>query len=405
MKPTVDWEAIYSVKGVELGTAAAGVKYEGRDDLVLIRVSEGATVAGVFTQNAFAAAPVHICREHLKQSSIRYLLINSGNANACTGQQGHDDAIALCQKLASIGGVDYQSVLPFSTGVIGELLPVDKMVRAIPLALNDLEEAHWEKAAKAIMTTDTVPKVASQRVEWQGQTITITGMSKGAGMIRPNMATMLGYIATDAKIDQQVLEKISKTAANQSFNRITIDGDTSTNDSCMLIASGESDAEPLLESSGEFYELLSSTIISVYQTLAQAIVYDGEGATKFVTVSVNNGKDSQESLDVAYAVAHSPLVKTAMFASDPNWGRIVCAIGYSNVQGLDASRVSVWIDDVVIVENGGRAASYTEEAGQAVFNQDEFTIRIDLNRGSASETLWTSDLSHDYVKINAEYRT
>ena len=405
MAKDVDWSLITPIAGVALGTAGAGVKYDNREDLLVIEIAEGATVSGVFTKNAFSAAPVAICRKHLEQTASRYFVINSGNANACTGQEGYDDAIVTCQALADIKGVDLETVLPFSTGVIGERLPADKIVAALPKALDVLDESNWELAARAIMTTDTCPKAASKKIEWKGQSISVSGIAKGAGMIRPNMGTMLAYIATDAAISQEVLDKISLIAANRSFNRITIDGDTSTNDSCMLIASGKSQAESLEDVEGDLFDLVASAIIEVYETLAKAIVYDGEGATKFVEVCVEGGSTYQESLDVAYAVAHSPLVKTAMFASDPNWGRIVAAIGYAGIEGLEASDVNVWLDDVLIVENGGRAASYSEELGQAIFDKPEFVIRIDLNRGDKAERIWTSDLSHEYVKINAEYRT
>ena len=405
MLKDVNWNSILPVKGVKLGTAAAGIKYENREDLLLVSFCDGAHVSGVFTQNAFAAAPIAICRQHLDTGNARAFVINSGNANACTGQEGVDSANAICRAAADLEGVEAHQVLPFSTGVIGELLPTEKIITALSVAHSNLAEQNWEAAAKAIMTTDTKPKACSKTVSWQGADITITGIAKGAGMINPNMGTMLAYIATDAAVSESVLDIISRSASNKSFNRITIDGDTSTNDSCMLIASGQADVPELTESSGEYFDLLNSAITDIYEDLAKAIVLDGEGATKFVEVCVKGGATSQESLDVAYEIAHSPLVKTAMFASDPNWGRIVMAIGNSGVFNLNASQIKVWLDDVLIVEGGGRAASYTEEQGQAVFDQDSFTIKVDLSRGHFMERIWTSDLSHEYVRINAEYRS
>jgi len=401
------WPQMHPVVGMHWGVAAAGIKYPDRNDLVLAEFAEGSTVVGVFTQNAFSAAPVIIGRRILCSTSPRFMIINSGNANACTGQEGVEAAYKTMNAVATCKAVNRDQVLPFSTGVIGEPLPADKIVAAVPAAISDLGEGAdaWERAARAIMTTDTRPKGASVKLEIDGQSVTITGIAKGAGMIRPNMATMLGYIATDAAISRELLGVISKKAANRSFNRITIDGDTSTNDSCILIATGQSSL-PLIDTVDNAHcQVLEEAIVSVYQSLAQQIVRDGEGATKFVTVNVMGGSEEQECLQVAYAVAHSPLIKTALFASDPNWGRIVAAIGYAGVAGLNAETVSVSLDDVQIVSSGGRAPSYTEEQGQAVFTKPEFTINIDLGRGQAQQTIWTTDLSHEYVSINADYRT
>ena len=395
---------MHPVAGFELGIASAGIKKPGRRDVVLMRCAEGSTVAGVYTQNAFCAAPVLLCKQRM-QSSPRYLLVNTGNANAATGELGLQAANAVCQELAGLLGCPVEQVLPFSTGVIGEPLPVAKIVAALPAAISDLREENWALAAEGIMTTDTLPKGASVQFQHNGVTVTVTGISKGAGMIRPNMATMLGYIATDAAVSQDILQNILHEAANKSFNRITIDGDTSTNDSCILVATGQAALTPITEAQGELYEALREAIEEVAMQLAQAIVRDGEGATKFVTVQVQGGANQQECLDVAYAVAHSPLIKTALFASDPNWGRIVAAIGYAGVKDLNTEQVNVYLNDVCIVAQGGRAQAYTEEQGAAVMQQAEILIRIELERGGSSETIWTTDLSHEYVRINAEYRS
>lgn len=396
---------MHPVKGVKLTAVCAGIKKVNRRDVVLFELAEGSSVAGVFTKNAFCAAPVTVCREHLSKAPIRYLIINSGNANACTGTQGIADAKATCAAIANAKGVRPEQVLPFSTGVIGEPLPVAKIIAAIPEALEKANENGWDDAGAGIMTTDTRPKGFSQQIEYQGKTITVNGIAKGAGMIKPNMATMLGYIATDAKIAQPLLQQLSKEAADKSFNRITIDGDTSTNDSCILIASGQVDLPEITEPSGELYEKVRELILAAHVYLAQSIVSDGEGATKFVTVAVSGGATRDECLDVGYAVAHSPLIKTALFASDPNWGRIVAAIGYAGLENLDATKVIVHLNDTLIVENGGRAASYTEAQGQEVMNGTHITINIKLGRGDFSETLWTTDLSYEYVRINADYRS
>ncbi|TVZ39994.1 glutamate N-acetyltransferase [Alteromonadaceae bacterium 2753L.S.0a.02] len=395
---------LHAVDGVRLGVAAAGVKVAKRMDCVLIELAEQTRVAGVFTQNAFCAAPVMLCRKNLG-ANPRYLLINSGNANACTGDAGIAAAQKTMAAVARQGDVAPEAVLPFSTGVIGNLLPADKIVNAVPALFESLCTEGWETAARAIMTTDTRPKLASAIVSLGGKDVVITGMAKGAGMIKPNMATMLAYIATDALVSAPMLDEISRYSANRSFNRISIDGDTSTNDSCMLMATGCAGNTEITSPDSENFITLRDAICEIYQSLAQQIVRDGEGATKFVTVCVEGGATNSECLKVAYAIAHSPLIKTALFASDPNWGRIVAAIGYAGVESLDANQVRVWLDQVQIVADGGSAPGYTEAAGQAVFNQPEFTIRVDLGRGQQSETLWTTDLSHEYVTINAEYRT
>lgn len=395
---------LHPVPGFELGIASAGIKRPGRKDVVVMRCAEGSRVAAVTTTNAFCAAPVIVTRERV-QGEVRYLLTNTGNANAGTGADGLANAKRTCAALAALTGVAAEAVLPFSTGVIGEPLPVEKIEGALQAALDDLSEDHWAEAATGIMTTDTLPKGASRQFQHDGVTVTVTGISKGAGMIRPNMATMLGYIATDAKVARSVLQDLVRDAANKSFNRITIDGDTSTNDCCLLIATGQAALAEITEAAGELFAKLKQAVFEVFMEVAQAIVRDGEGATKFVTVQVNGGGTHQECLDVAYAVAHSPLIKTALFASDPNWGRILAAVGYAGVPQLDVSKIDVFLGEVCIASKGGRAASYTEEQGAAVMAREEITIRIELGRGTCSETIWTTDLSHEYVKINAEYRS
>ncbi|CAE6897874.1 MULTISPECIES: bifunctional glutamate N-acetyltransferase/amino-acid acetyltransferase ArgJ [Pseudomonas] len=395
---------LHPVPGFELGIASAGIKRPGRKDVVVMRCAEGSRIAGVTTTNAFCAAPVLVTRERLG-GEVRYLLTNTGNANAGTGADGLARARRACARLAELAGVTENAVLPFSTGVIGEPLPVEKIESALQAALDDLKADNWEAAATGIMTTDTLPKGASRQFSHDGVTVTVTGISKGAGMIRPNMATMLGYIATDAQVAQGVLQDLVRDAANKSFNRITIDGDTSTNDCCMLIATGQAALAEITEASGELFSKLKQAVFEVFMEVAQAIVRDGEGATKFVTVQVNGGGTHQECLDVAYAVAHSPLIKTALFASDPNWGRILAAVGYAGVPQLDVSKIDVFLGEVCIASKGCRATTYTEEQGAAVMAQEEISIRIELGRGACSETIWTTDLSHEYVKINAEYRT
>ncbi|MBD8491833.1 bifunctional glutamate N-acetyltransferase/amino-acid acetyltransferase ArgJ [Pseudomonas syringae] len=395
---------LHPVAGFELGIASAGIKRPGRKDVVVMRCAEGSSVAGVFTLNAFCAAPVILARQRV-QGTVRYLLTNTGNANAGTGEPGLAAARRTCEKLAELTGVPADAVLPFSTGVIGEPLPVEKIEGALQAALDDLSENNWAAAATGIMTTDTLPKGASRQFQHDGVTVTVTGISKGAGMIRPNMATMLGYIATDAKVAPQVLKDLMLDGANKSFNRITIDGDTSTNDCCMLIATGQADLPEVTQASGALFEALKKAVFEVCMEVAQAIVRDGEGATKFVTVQVNGGGNHQECLDVGYAVAHSPLIKTALFASDPNWGRILAAVGRAGVPELDVSLIDVFLGEVCIASQGCRSASYTEAQGAEVMAREEITIRIELGRGDCSETIWTTDLSHEYVKINAEYRT
>ena len=394
--------ALHPIVGLRLGTASAGVKKPGRRDLVVIELAPGATSAGLFTRNAFCAAPVQVARNHLAQTAPRYWVINTGNANAGMGPDGLVRAEAVCAALAAHTGVATTQVLPFSTGVIGEPLPAERIVAALPAAVAALDANGWELAAEGILTTDTRPKGASRRVRLaSGATLTVTGIAKGAGMIRPDMATMLAFVATDARVGAPLLKKMLIAAAAKSFNRITIDGDTSTNDALMLAATGAVATE--LDSAA--LAALGDAVTEVCVALAQAVVRDGEGATKFVTIVVTGGGSSAECLAVGYAVAESPLVKTALFACDPNWGRILAAIGRARVDALDVERISVWLDEVLIAERGARAASYTEAAGQNVMARAEITIRIELGRGTCAETLWTTDLSYDYVRINAEYRT
>ena len=396
---------LHPVAGFRLGTTSAGIKRAGRQDLVLMEVCEGASVSGVYTRNAFCAAPVQVAKKHCAEQASRYLLVNTGNANAGTGQQGLKDSLSCCKAVAELAGVAVEEVLPFSTGVIGEPLPVEKITAALPGAMKQLSVDGWEKAASGIMTTDTRPKAASLQLDFQGHKITVTGIAKGAGMIKPNMATMLGYVATDASVDKTVLDSIIQQANNQSFNRITVDGDTSTNDCCMLIATAKSSAPRVTSTSDDLYQPLLDAVTQVFIELAQGLVRDGEGANKFVTVAVSGGATEQECLQVAYTVAESPLVKTALFASDPNWGRLLAAIGRAGLDNLDVNLVSVHLNDVLIAERGCRAKSYTEEQGQAAMDKEEITIAIDLSRGEQQATVWTSDLSDEYVRINAEYRT
>lgn len=391
------------IAGVQLGTTNAGIKQIVRDDLLIFQLSENATCAGVFTQNAFCAAPVHIARAHLNHSP-RWLLINSGNANAGTGEQGMRDANQTCADLAKLTGGNTQQVLPFSTGVIGQTLPVEKIATALPKAIANLAQNNWQAAAQAIMTTDTFPKGMSKTIQIEGKSITINGISKGAGMICPNMATMLSFIATDAKISQPLLQRCLTRAVELSFNRITVDGDTSTNDACILMASGCSDAPEILPDS-QNYQIFAEAILEVSKQLAELIVRDGEGATKLMRITVSEAQSETEAVQVAKTIAHSPLVKTAFFASDPNWGRILAAVGRAGVENMELEKIRIYLDNVCIVENGGRATSYTEEAGQAVMNQTEIEIGVKLGRGEFSQTVLTCDFSYDYVKINAEYRT
>ncbi|MCU7904646.1 MAG: bifunctional glutamate N-acetyltransferase/amino-acid acetyltransferase ArgJ [Candidatus Thiodiazotropha sp. (ex Epidulcina cf. delphinae)] len=396
---------MHAVPGVRLGSAAAGIKAPGRDDLVVIELAEGAECAAVFTRNAFCAAPVALARSHLRQGSPRLLLVNSGNANAGTGRQGRQDALNICQDLARTAGCGVEQVLPFSTGVIGEDLPVERLRQAIPEALADLEPGGWERASRAIMTTDTHPKLASRRFEIDGAPVIVTGMAKGSGMIRPDMATMLAYLATDLAVESSLLQACLAAAVKPSFNSITVDGDTSTNDACVLIASGVSSLPPVTDADAPVYTRFAQAVRDVCMELARDIVRDGEGATKLVEVVVEQAADEEEARDVAYTIAHSPLVKTALFASDPNWGRILAAVGRAGLEELAIDRVEIWLDDVCIVHNGGRAPDYTEQAGALVMSRREFTIRVSLDRGSANARVLTCDLSYDYVRINAEYRT
>ncbi len=398
-------DQLFAVAGVRLGVAEAGIRKQDRSDLALVALDAGCTVAGVFTRNRFCAAPVQLCRDHLAGGKeIRALVINTGIANAGTGEPGRQAAQDTCVAVGELLGVAPDQVLPFSTGVILENLPVDRIRAGLPAALADLKAGNWHAAAHAIMTTDTVAKAASRTVAVDGKKVTISGISKGAGMIKPNMATMLGFLATDAGIPQPMLERLVKEAADESFNCITVDGDTSTNDSFIMIASGRSGAVFARESDAGWSEVRAA-IIAVAVELAQAIVRDGEGATKFITVAVAGGKDSEECRQVAYAIGHSPLVKTAFFASDPNLGRILAAIGYAGIADLDVDGVRVWLDDVLVAENGGRAEAYQEEDGARVMKQAEITVRVDLGRGTAAAKVYTCDFSYDYVKINADYRS
>lgn len=392
---------VFPVPGIRLATASAGIRKPGRQDLLLVEIAEGATTAAMFTRNAFCAAPVILSKQHLSVTSPRYLLINSGNANAGTGEQGLQAAIGCCRAVAEQCGCQKESVLPFSTGVIGEPLPVDKITAVLNQLQQGLSMDAWQAAAQAIMTTDTRPKLVSRQVILDGKTVTLTGIAKGAGMIRPDMATMLSFLATDAGIEQGTLQACLRNAVNKSFNRITVDGDTSTNDSVVLMASGRSGVQVHADELAEFQLLLDDVCVE----LARAIVRDGEGATKLINVVVEQGANKKECARVAYAIAHSPLVKTAFFASDPNWGRILAAVGYAGVDNLDIDKILIYLDDVCIVREGGRAASYTEEQGRQVMQQAEITVRVVLQRGQAITTVWTCDFSYDYVKINAEYRT
>jgi glutamate N-acetyltransferase/amino-acid N-acetyltransferase len=399
-------EDLYAVPGAELGVAMAGVRKPGKRDLTVITLAEGSVVAGVFTKNRFCAAPVQLCREHLALGpGVRALLINTGNANAGTGEDGLVRAKATCIALAQRLGIAPEQVLPFSTGVIMETLPVDRIEAGLPAAIADLRADHWADAAAAIMTTDTLPKAASRQLTIGGQTVTITGISKGAGMIRPNMATMLGFVATDAVIAPHLVQTLVQQAADASFNRITIDGDTSTNDSFMLVATRQAGHDEITRLDSADGAALRDALVAVAQQLAQAIVRDGEGATKFITVQVDGGHDEDECKQVAYAIAHSPLVKTAFFASDPNLGRILAAVGYAGIDDLDQSLIDLHLDDVHVATRGGRHPAYREEDGQRVMKQSEITVRVHLHRGEAHTTVWTCDLSHDYVSINADYRS
>ena len=397
---------LHAISGVRIGVAEAGVRKAQRKDLTVFLLDEGTAVAGVFTQNRFCAAPVQICREHLATGShIRAMLINTGNANAGTGADGLARARQTCEALAEQLGLAANQILPFSTGVIMESLPVDRISAGLPAAIGDAAPTHWARAAEGIMTTDTVPKAFSTQVQIGGATVSITGISKGAGMIRPNMATMLGFMATDACIAPALLQQLATELADQSFNRITIDGDTSTNDSFIVMATQRAAHAPITAWDSADGQALKAALLSVAQQLAQAIVRDGEGATKFITVRVEGGKTSEECRKVAYAIAHSPLVKTAFFASDPNLGRILAAVGYAGIDDLDQTGIDLYLDDVPVALQGGRNPDYREEDGQRVMQQSEITVRVLLGRGTAADTVWTCDLSHDYVTINADYRS
>ena len=404
--PQLQAGSLHSVAGVRLGITMAGVRKANRRDLTVVLLDPGAAVAGVFTSNRFFAAPVQICREHLASGAeVRAVLVNTGNANAGTGEDGLARGRSTCAVLAALLGCDALQVLPFSTGVIMETLPSDRIEAALPAAIADAKPDQWALAAEAIMTTDTVPKAASAAVLIGGKTVSVTGISKGAGMIRPNMATMLGFIATDANIAPALVQQLVKEAADESFNRITIDGDTSTNDSFVLIATQRAGHAPITSLDSAEGRALRTAVFDVARQLAQAIVRDGEGATKFITVRVEGGASVAECRLVAYAIAHSPLVKTAFFASDPNLGRILAAVGYAGIDDLDATRIDLFLDDVHVVEGGGRRPSYREEDGKRVMKQGDITIRVDLHRGSHEASVWTCDLSIDYVRINADYRS
>ncbi|PKM11287.1 MAG: bifunctional ornithine acetyltransferase/N-acetylglutamate synthase [Gammaproteobacteria bacterium HGW-Gammaproteobacteria-3] len=390
------------VAGIELGTACAGIKQQIRDDIVVVQMADQATIAAVFTRNAFCAAPVVVARENLTHNP-RWLLINSGNANAGTGAQGMQDALTTCSDLASAVDGARQQVLPFSTGVIGEPLPVSKITAALPEAVGNLAADNWDKAARAIMTTDTVPKGVSVKCDIAGHSITLTGIAKGAGMIQPNMATLLAFIATDATISQTLLQQCLAQAVEQSFNRISVDGDTSTNDACVLMASACSALTITQDSAA--YALFSEAVSTVCRQLAEAIVRDGEGATKLIRIVVKDALDNDEAVLVGKTIAHSPLVKTAFFASDPNWGRILAAVGRSGVENMAIDKINIYLGAVCIVKNGGRAPDYTEAAGQKVMREEEITVTVSMGRGDACQEVLTCDFSYDYVRINAEYRT
>ena len=397
--------SLNAIQGIALGVAEAGVRKANRKDLLVMTLPEGAQVAGVFTQNRFCAAPVTLCREFLAAGTpIRALVVNTGNANAGTGEDGMARAREVCAALAQALQCQPEQVLPFSTGVIMEPLPVERIVAGLPAALADLSETHWEKAAEAIMTTDIVAKGLSRQFEINGKTVTVTGIAKGSGMIHPNMATMLGYVATDAAVPAALLQTMLREISNVSFNRVTVDGDTSTNDSFMLIAAGTSGVS-IDSAQAEGYAALYAAVREVAVFLAQALARDGEGATKFVTIEVSGGRDAEECLKVGKAIAHSPLIKTALFASDPNLGRLLAAIGYAGIADLDVNTVRLWLGSVLVAENGGRHPAYVEVEAAAVMKEAEITIHVDLGRGQATETVWSCDFSYDYVKINAEYRS
>ena len=397
--------SLLPIKGVRLGFAEAYIRKPNRKDMLVIQLVQGSRVAGVFTQNRFCAAPVTLCKQHLASGAeIRALVVNTGNANAGTGEEGLKRASQTCHALAELMGLQTSQVLPFSTGVILEPLPIDKVIAGLPACISNLSTDNWLNAAEAIMTTDIVAKGYSKQIQLAGKTITITGISKGSGMIHPNMATMLGYVATDAAISQSALESMIQYAVNRSFNCITVDGDTSTNDSLIMMATGQAGNAEISEQSVGFIEMRDA-LTEIATLLAQAIVRDGEGATKFMTVNVEGGKDEAECRKVAYAIAHSPLIKTAFFASDPNLGRILAAIGYAGIHDLDVNTMQLYLGDVLVAEKGGRASAYREEQGAAIMKEAEILVRVLLNRGHSDVTIWTCDFSYDYVKINADYRS
>ncbi len=404
--PLPDPSTLYPIAGVRIGVTEAGVRKLGRKDLTVVLLDEGASVAGVFTTNRFCAAPVQLCRTHLQAGQgVRALLINTGNANAGTGADGLARARSTCVALAQKLGVREQQILPFSTGVIMEPLPHDRIEAGLAGAIADAQPGNWMRAAEGIMTTDTVPKAFGAQVRIGGQTVHVTGISKGAGMIRPNMATMLGFIATDARVHPSLMQDLARELAEGSFNRVTVDGDTSTNDSLVVIASNRAAHAEITALDSADGQALKAAMLEVARKLAQAIVRDGEGATKFITIRVEGGRDAAECRKVAYAIAHSPLVKTAFFASDPNLGRILAAVGYAGIDDLDQGLIALFLDDVHVATQGGRHPDYREEDGQRVMRQSEITVRVGLGRGTAAETVWTCDLSHDYVTINADYRS
>lgn len=400
-----DFPSIAQVDGLRLGVAEAGIKYSDRKDLVAFEICDGASVAGVFTLNAFCAAPVTISKKHLSQTQSRMLVINTGNANAGTGKQGMLDAERMCSAMAHVTGLRAEQVLPFSTGVIGEPLAIDKIVNAMPALVESFGQTQWEDVAQGIMTTDTRPKGAFREFTHDNKTYVLAGVSKGAGMIKPNMATMLGFIATDLNVETTFLQSLLKEVTDQSFNRITIDSDTSTNDSCILIATGKANNEQVVNRDSELAAVFIAELTAIMQELAHAIVRDGEGATKFVEIEVSGAATVEEATKVAFEIGHSPLVKTALFASDPNWGRILAVVGRAGIDSLNVDRVQILINDVQIVEDGGRASSYTEALGQQAMAPEEIKIQIKLGRGDKIDRIWTTDLSHEYVTINAEYRT
>lgn len=401
-----DPASLKPVAGIELGWAEAGIRKANRKDLLVVRIAEGASVAGVFTENRFCAAPVQVCRAHLNIGrGVRALVINTGNANAGTGEPGLANARATCEAVATQVGCAPEQVLPFSTGVIMEPLPVERLIAGLPQAIARLAPDHWAQAAEAIMTTDTLPKAASLQAQVGAHTVTVTGVSKGAGMIKPNMATMLGFITTDAAIDPALLPRLTRQVADASFNRITIDGDTSTNDSFVVVATGRSPIPRIDSINDPRLAELTAAITAVAQTLAQAIVRDGEGATKFIEIAVDGATSDAEARAVGYQIAHSPLVKTAFFASDPNLGRILAAVGNAGIADLDQTRVQLWLNDVWVARDGGRHPDYREEDGQRVMKGAEIVVRVNLGRGDAQAVVWTCDLSHDYVSINADYRS